>query len=226
MAKTDIIGHRGAAGLALENTLESFKRAADLGVRTIEFDVHVTKDEYMVLSHDNSLARISNSNKRISDLTYTELQAIPLNNGETMPLLSEVLAFAQKRQLAVIVEVKIRTHLEALCEVLDAYPDVPMTVASFHHDVASLIRKLRPHLAIYLAEQHHPIAVLQSAKAMKAQGIDLHYMLINPLVYILAQRWGLSIMLYTVDSPFIVRLLRMLYPNIRICTNYPDRFIS
>ena len=226
MAKTDIIGHRGAAGSALENTLGSFKRAATIGVKTVEFDVRATKDGQIVLCHDNSLSRISDSNQRISDLTYAELQAIPLSNGETVPLLGTVLSFARKKKLAVIVEVKMRTHLEGLCLILDDYSDLNITIASFHHDVAALIRKLRPELPMYLAEQHHPITVLQSATAVNAQGIDLHYMLINPLVYILAKRWKLTIMLYTVNSPFIVRLLRTFYPGVRICTDHPERFVT
>jgi glycerophosphoryl diester phosphodiesterase len=48
----DLQGHRGARGLAPENTLAGFRTALDLGVTTLETDLAVTKDEIVVISHD------------------------------------------------------------------------------------------------------------------------------------------------------------------------------
>ena len=46
------IGHRGAAGLEPENTIRSFKKALDLGVDAIEFDIHCLKSGKLVVNHD------------------------------------------------------------------------------------------------------------------------------------------------------------------------------
>ena len=54
-SRLDIQGHRGARGLAPENTLPAFERAIDLGVTTLELDVAVTRDGVVVVSHDASL---------------------------------------------------------------------------------------------------------------------------------------------------------------------------
>ncbi len=48
----DLQGHRGARGLAPENTLVAFARALSLGVTTLELDLAVTKDGVVVVSHD------------------------------------------------------------------------------------------------------------------------------------------------------------------------------
>lgn len=48
----DLQGHRGARGLAPENTLPAFERALDIGVTTLELDVGVTADGVVVISHD------------------------------------------------------------------------------------------------------------------------------------------------------------------------------
>lgn len=48
----DLQGHRGARGLAPENTLPAFMRALDLGVNTLELDTGLTKDDVVVISHD------------------------------------------------------------------------------------------------------------------------------------------------------------------------------
>ena len=48
----DLQGHRGARGLAPENTLAAFARALEIGVTTLETDLAVTRDGVLVLSHD------------------------------------------------------------------------------------------------------------------------------------------------------------------------------
>jgi glycerophosphoryl diester phosphodiesterase len=50
--KVDIIGHRGAAGLAPENTLAAFKKACKLGMDAVELDVFLTADSTIVVHHD------------------------------------------------------------------------------------------------------------------------------------------------------------------------------
>ena len=51
----DLEGHRGTPGLAPENTLAAFRRALEIGVTTIETDMAVTKDDFVVISHNPSL---------------------------------------------------------------------------------------------------------------------------------------------------------------------------
>jgi glycerophosphoryl diester phosphodiesterase len=51
----DLQGHRGARGLAPENTLKAFRTALDLGVTTLETDLAITKDDVVVISHDPRL---------------------------------------------------------------------------------------------------------------------------------------------------------------------------
>jgi glycerophosphoryl diester phosphodiesterase len=80
----DLIGHRGARGLAPENTLPSFARALSLGVSALELDTAITKDDGIVISHDPSLNPDITRNKdgkwlekpgpAIHSLTFNELQ--------------------------------------------------------------------------------------------------------------------------------------------------------
>ena len=51
----NVIGHRGAAGLLPENTLAGFKKAIELGVDTIELDIHLTSDNKAVFYDDSRL---------------------------------------------------------------------------------------------------------------------------------------------------------------------------
>lgn len=79
----DIQGHRGARGLAPENTLPAFARALSIGVTTLELDCAITRDDVVVVSHDRvlnpDLTRgpdgkwLARPGPRIRDLTYEEL---------------------------------------------------------------------------------------------------------------------------------------------------------
>ncbi len=80
----DLIGHRGARGLAPENTLPSFARALSLGVTVLELDTAITKDGVIVISHDPSLNPnitrdkdgkwLAKPGPAIHSLTFNELQ--------------------------------------------------------------------------------------------------------------------------------------------------------
>lgn len=69
-----IIGHRGAKGIAPENSLSGFKKAIELGIDGVELDVHLTKDEKLVVIHDMDLKRFSGLNIPIKQLTLEELK--------------------------------------------------------------------------------------------------------------------------------------------------------
>lgn len=71
--------HRGLSALTPENTLPSFAAAIALGADEIEFDVRLTKDGQLIVSHDNTLERISNGEGYLCDHTLSEL--LSLNVG-------------------------------------------------------------------------------------------------------------------------------------------------
>lgn len=87
--KALLIAHRGAHNNAqglIENTLDAFKRAKEVGCWGIECDVHVTKDNVIVVNHDPTLKRLWNHDVAISSLTFEDLRALEPN----IPSLSEV----------------------------------------------------------------------------------------------------------------------------------------
>lgn len=71
-----IIGHRGAAGTAPENTMVSFERALDVGAEVLESDIHATRDGVPVLLHDPNVDRTTNGTGMVSDLTLAELREL------------------------------------------------------------------------------------------------------------------------------------------------------
>ena len=90
--------HRGAAGLAPENTLAAFRMALDLGADGTEMDLQVTKDGIVVVIHDDTVDRTTDGRGRIGDLTLTEIKRLdagakfgPAFRGERIPTLRELI---------------------------------------------------------------------------------------------------------------------------------------
>jgi glycerophosphoryl diester phosphodiesterase len=74
--KPRVIGHRGAMGVAPENTLVSFERAIADGADLVEFDVHETKDGHVVIIHDPTLSRTTNGDGRVRTKTLKDLKRL------------------------------------------------------------------------------------------------------------------------------------------------------
>jgi glycerophosphoryl diester phosphodiesterase len=71
-----IHGHRGARFEAPENTLPGFEYAKSIGLTALEFDIHLTKDEHLVVIHDATVDRTTNGTGNVADLTLEEIQAL------------------------------------------------------------------------------------------------------------------------------------------------------
>ncbi|WP_327685269.1 glycerophosphodiester phosphodiesterase family protein [Streptomyces sp. NBC_00467] len=83
--------HRGGAADGIENTTAAFRRAAGLGYRYFETDVHTTADGKLVAFHDSTLDRLTDAKGRISDLPWSEIQQAKVAGKEPLPLFEELL---------------------------------------------------------------------------------------------------------------------------------------
>lgn len=220
-----IIGHRGAAGLTLENTLSSFELAKLIGIEAVEADVRMTKDGQLVVCHDADLERISPSNQKINSLTYKELKKIVLYDFKsTVPLLNDALRLIGDTQI--IIELKDSGTSRPLLQVLNRHPKANVIVASFKLEELALLRDLRPDLKLYGLERTKPFDIIHLAKLLKLDGVGLNFWLLNPLTYFLAKRANLEIFVYTVNNRFFGKFLGWFYPDAGICTDHPEWFVK
>jgi glycerophosphoryl diester phosphodiesterase len=103
-----VFGHRGVRGEAPENTMAAFDVAAASGADGVELDVRLCRSGELVVCHDADLVRLTRGNdmRRIADLDRAELAHVDVGSGERIPLLSDVLAWAEARRLRVNIEMK------------------------------------------------------------------------------------------------------------------------
>ncbi len=108
-----VIGHRGAAAYAPENTLEGLRTAAEMGVEWVEFDVKLTRDDVPILFHDDTLDRTTNGSGLVHEHDYEDLQQLEAGShfsdgftGISIPTLEEALDILLEHNLGVNVEIK------------------------------------------------------------------------------------------------------------------------
>lgn len=153
--------------VAPENSLAAFEAACKAGYG-IELDVHLSRDGQVVVIHDGDLRRVAGDNRAVADLTYAELQRIPLRSGATVqggkstetsagspkpqyvPLLSDVLALVDGR-VPLVVEIKMdrgldRELMRKTDALLSGYQG-DYVIESFNVLALAWYRKHRPEVA-------------------------------------------------------------------------------
>jgi glycerophosphoryl diester phosphodiesterase len=225
MAKTGIIGHRGAAGLALENSHDSLIAALGHEIDAIEFDVRLTKDGKLVVMHDGHTGRIAKQKVFVSQKTLAELQAIKLKNNQHILTLEDVFKLIGAEK-SMVIDIKDSNSSTEILRLLEQYPHANIDLTSLRYRELEKLHKARPDLPFYIRDLLNPFEVVHTAWRMHAAGISLNMFLMNPLTYWLAKRRNLEIRIYTVNSPFLVRFFQKLYPGIVIYTNHPQRFVK
>jgi glycerophosphoryl diester phosphodiesterase len=86
-----VLAHRGFRGKYPENTMLAFQKAAELGVAGLEMDIHRTRDEVIVVSHDATVNRTTNGIGLIKEMSLAELKELDAgyrwtpDNGRTYP---------------------------------------------------------------------------------------------------------------------------------------------
>lgn len=120
------ICHRGLHNDELtENSMSAFKNALEHNM-AMEFDIHLTKDNELVVIHDSELERVTKKKGIVEDLTLKELKDnYRLLNGETIPTLKEVLTLVNE-QVPVVIELKVfrKNYKELTLKVKDELSNV------------------------------------------------------------------------------------------------------
>lgn len=111
--KMQVISHRGAAGLAPENSLEAIKKAMELNITKIEIDIQMSSDGELVVMHDKKVNRTTNGKGRVKDLNMVSLKRMELKNEFNInakplriPTLVEVFDLIKTSNVTLLIEVK------------------------------------------------------------------------------------------------------------------------
>jgi glycerophosphoryl diester phosphodiesterase len=208
-----IVGHRGAAGEELENTLPSILVAVEQGADMIAVDVQMTADGELVLFHDRDLERLARNPIVVEESTVSHLASVPLRRPDDGPpahiaLLEEALS-ALPPEIPINLELKRRQadparFARALRErVIDRER---VLVSSFDCHLLREVRKVLPGVARAPIGREDPEGLLAAAKELEAFSLHCHRELAPALVEG-TRRQGRPLLAYTVNDPREARRL-------------------
>lgn len=200
-----VIGHRGAAGYAPENTMVSFERGLALRADAIELDVHPTRDGELVVMHDPTLDRTTNGSGLIAAHTLEQIKQLDAGSwfdssfrNCRVPTLVEVLTWARGRT-KVVIEIKqgpifYDTIEELLIATLDRCGMLgDVLLISFDHLSVRTCKQIAPEIptgVLYAGRCVDPVALARNANA---DGLMPHWAMLTKEEVSAAHEAGLFI---------------------------------
>jgi len=246
----DVHGHRGAAGLAPENTLAAFRKAIELGVDALEMDLHVTRDGEVVIIHDETLDRTTDGRGSIADLPLEEIRRrdagrkfAPSFQGERVPTLREVIELVRasgNSRLRMDLEIKFGEGQEGKPEdfeerVLGVLRQSDflerVNLISFHHPSLTKVKALQPKIRTGLLQGGHraPQDLVGLVRRYRADYYSPRFRQMTTEVVAALHRAGIPIVPWTVNEEADMRWLMGLgigtLAGDGIATDFPDRLV-
>ena len=226
--------HRGASGYAPENTLAAFQKAVDLGADGVELDIQLTKDDQIVVIHDETIDRTSDGKGWVKDYTLEELRAFNYNRTKPeyehadIPTMREVFELLKPTGLFINIEIKtgvvfyekIEEKILALTKEMGMEDRV--CYSSFNHYTVTRIHELKPDAEVGFLYADGPIN-------MPSYGVKHGVNALHPALYNLqydgfvkeCKEKGLKLNVWTVNErPYMEMCCQ--YGVDAIITNYPD----
>lgn len=214
-----VIAHRGASGIALENSFAALKAAEPLGADGVELDVHATADGELIVHHDGIIGDVQLPQVRARDVARLRLP-----NGERIPTLAEALELIGPT-LQVFVEVKTLEPRwdDQLLAALDRGPNpAGYAVHSFAFHIVRRLGDKRPTLPRGLLSEVYTKMPRKSLQDASADTLWQERATVDEALVRTIHAIGARIFVWTVDDPAEMSQL-LAWGVDAICTNFPDR---
>ena len=224
-----VVGRRGAMGHALENTIESVKKAIQLNVDGIEIDVFKSKTGELVVYHDPFLSRLSNSNAFIEQISLDSIKKVELKGGLSIPTLKEVIDIIPEK-IFLNIELKgsntaFKTN-KVIIEYLKDFnlPPSKFIISSFRWDELKKFRDLNNDIPIaILVDSLYKIDnAIKLAKEINAIALNPNNKFITKKIVNKIQSNNIKVFPYTINSPKNIKRMKLMGVD-AIITDYPER---
>ena len=211
--------HRGASSDYPENTILSLKEGMKAGAMGLEIDVHKSKDNKLVVIHDEDIERTFMGRGLVKDFTLAELKAFKnrkklfrYNNECCIPTLEEVLDLIKDKEI--LLNIELKTDIiqyanieEDVVNLINEYKvEEKIILSSFNHESIKKVKAISKIKTGILYEK--PINnVVEYAKSLGVDYIHPDLRLVNEKLIKEAHKNNLKINIFTVNNPVHMRLL-------------------
>ena len=227
------IGHRGARFEAPENTLPGFRYAIGIGIQALEFDVHLTADEQLVIIHDDTVDRTTDGKGRVAELTLAEIQTLDARSifpdwpePCVVPTLDQVLyAVAAVPDLFIEIKKDTPEHLAKIVPtVIEAIETrnltSQVTMTSFDPVAVELVQSIRPSIRRSYIGDWNTSAQLERSIELGCTQVDAHMPAADPSIVEAAKALGWRIGVWPCNSADELDRALTFEPDL-ICTDRP-----
>lgn len=191
------VGHRGAKAYEIENTLESYKKAIELGANAIELDVRKSNDGKLIVIHDDNLKRVFGKDISVNDTTLIELKQL---TGDKIPTLEQALQFIDKKVERILVELKEVGYENKVLEIIKKENlNERVIIVSFHEPALLNVREVdgKIETGLIYAKHNNPI---NAALKLKAQYLVPLYKLTHTKNIEDAHKNNLKVIVWTINT--------------------------
>lgn len=220
-----LTGHRGAAALEPENTRLSIQKAIDLGVDQVEIDVHLTRDQHLVVIHDTTVDRTTDGQGAVADFTLEEVKRLDAGKGERIPTLQEVIDLVRGK-IVLQIELKGPDTAEPVVRAVERNSiESAVLLTSFVHERLREARQLNPNLALSALWSSPPADACEQAIDMGAEAIHIQHQNIDAQLVQKAHAHGLMIRAWNPDT--VEEIQRVIDLGVdAVGSNRPDLLIA
>ena len=234
-----IFGHRGFSGNYPENTMLAFRKAVELGADGIELDVHLTKDNVIVICHDELIDRTSNGKGYIKDYTYEELCRFDFYGRfegkfefQKIPTLREYFDLVKPVD-GFMTNIELKTGVFEYPGIENAVIDMikeynlsdRIILSSFNHYTILRCREIAPEIKTGFLTESWIIDMWDYAKKYGVECVHPHYAFLTQEYLPKMKEAGLEVNTWTVNEYEDIKRLSAMGVDILI-GNYPDRMIE
>lgn len=213
-----IIGHRGAKGLAPENTKESIQAALDHKVDAIEFDIHTSSDGVAILHHDSHMTNWNNKKLKIAKTRYAVLK----ETKENMITLDEALKLIGDKA-SVVAEIKKDAKIEPAMKLLKRVKIEKLIIASKSIDILKQVHEEHPKIQLAVIESWSGVRAGHRARKVGTKIIIMNHLWLWGGFIASVKRSGYTLYAYTLDDP--KKAKRWTKSGLAgAVTDYPDRY--
>lgn len=221
-----VIGHRGARGHVIENSLPSIEKAMDLGADAIEIDVFKIADGSIVVFHDDTVDRLTEATGPIEKYTKETLDTLSLEGGVKIPTLQEVLDLIDGKVL-LNVELKGVGTAKPVYEILTSSANAKwklddFIISSFKWDELEIMRELDPQMPIGILTFEDIQDAIAEGEKLNAVAIHPHFKSIDADNVALMHQKNFKIYPWTVNDSVDIKAVKALKVD-GIITDYPER---
>ena len=218
-----IMGHRGAAAAAPENTLESLGLAADQGAAMVEFDVKLTADGAPILMHDEDLDRTTTGRGAVAATVLADIRGLDAGGwfadawrGARVPTLEDAIGLLEERGVTANIEIKpcpgreeetARAVVDCLKRRWSAKRAWPL-LSSFARDSLAAARDAAPEIPRGLLLWGKPADWSAAARSLDCVTVHCAKEDMTPEWAAEIGRLGYGLAVYTVNDPDLAARLR------------------